>query len=128
MDTKRKGTVGERELVHAFWETGKWVAIRVAGSGSMRYPSPDIIAACKTRRVVIECKVTKEKTKYFTTKEINELRHFGELFNAESWVAIKFDQWYFLSLEDLERTEHSYVATESLARQKGLLFEELAQI
>ena len=57
MDKKAKGTRGERELVKAFNENG-WVCIRVAGSGSSRYPSPDILAGNAMRRVAIECKVT----------------------------------------------------------------------
>ena len=49
MSTKSKGTNAERELIHAFWGKG-YAAIRSAGSGSMKYPSPDIIAAKKGKR------------------------------------------------------------------------------
>ena len=125
INQKRKGISGERELVHRFWETGDWVAIRVAGSGAMRYPSPDIVAANAVRRMVIECKVTKERNKYLTKKEIEELQRFGKLFGAEPWIAVKFDQWYFLAVEDLQETGQHYVASLETAKMKGLLFEEL---
>ena len=62
MNTKAKGTQGERELVKFFNEAG-WGCIRIAGSGSSRYPSPDILAGNAVRRVAIECKVTKETKK-----------------------------------------------------------------
>ena len=44
MSLKSKGINAERELIHKFWGVG-WGAVRVAGSGSMRYPSSDILAA-----------------------------------------------------------------------------------
>ena len=45
MSRKSKGINAERELIRLFEDTNKWSACRVAGSGSSRYPSPDIIAA-----------------------------------------------------------------------------------
>ena len=64
MNRKAKGTKGERELVKFFNESG-WACLRAPGSGSSRYPSPDIIAANAIRRIAIECKVTKNNKKYF---------------------------------------------------------------
>ncbi len=129
MSLKSKGINAERELVHAFWALG-WPCIRVAGSGSSRYPSPDVLAGNSDRMVAIECKVTKEKKKYFPKKEIEDLLKFSELFGAEPWVAIKFQGvgWFFLSLDDLEVTPSSFVASLDLAKRKGLLTEELVGI
>ena len=52
---KKKGINAERELIHMFWAE-KWAAIRVAGSGSSKYPSPDILAGNNLRKLAIECK------------------------------------------------------------------------
>ena len=65
MSLKSKGINGERELIHKFWNTNSWAAVRVAGSGSMKYPSADILASNKLRKLAIECKVIKEHKKYF---------------------------------------------------------------
>ena len=125
---KAKGTKGERELVKFFNEEG-WSAIRVAGSGSSRYPSPDILAGNALRRLAIECKVTKEKKKYFQNSEIEQLKAFSTKFGAESWVGVQFvgEPWYFLILEDLEDTGNSWVVSLETAKRRGLTKDELLQ-
>ena len=55
---KKKGTDAERDLIHIFWKNG-WAAVRIAGSGSMKYPSPDILAGKNGTLYAIECKTTK---------------------------------------------------------------------
>ncbi len=129
-DKKAKGTRGERELIKIFNETGSWCAIRAAGSGSSRYPSPDIVAANAVRRLAIECKVTKDLKKYFQQDEIEQLRIFSRLFGAEGWVGIKFarEPWYFLLLEDLENTGSMWVASLELAKRRGLTMFELIDL
>ena len=73
MNTKAKGTKGERELIHFFHEYS-WSAIRVAGSGSSKYPSPDVLAGNALRKIAIECKVTKDTKKYFPKVEIEHVK------------------------------------------------------
>ncbi|MEK6876076.1 MAG: Holliday junction resolvase Hjc, partial [Nanoarchaeota archaeon] len=89
MSLKSKGINAERELVHMFWAKD-WACLRIAGSGSSRYPSPDLLAGNKLRRLAVECKVTKEKSKYFDKESISSLRKFADVFGAEPWVAVKF--------------------------------------
>jgi holliday junction resolvase Hjr len=127
MNRKAKGTKGERELIKFFNETGLWGAFRSAGSGSSRYPSPDLIAANAIRRLAIECKVTKDKKKYFQNKEIEQLNKFSQLFGAESWVGVKFpnEPWYFLIPEDLRDTGACWAVSIELAKRRGLTKEEL---
>ncbi len=129
-DKKAKGTKGERELIKIFNETEFWCAIRAAGSGSSRYPSPDIVAANAIRRLAIECKVTKDKKKYFQREEIEQLRTFSKLFGAEGWIGIKFarEPWYFFLIEDLESTGTLWVASTELAKRRGLTIKELMGI
>ena len=126
MKYKDKGSNAERELLHIFWSKG-WACLRSAGSGSMKYPGPDLLVGNKLRRLAIECKVTKEKKKYLDTYDIKQLREFCDIFGAEPWFAVKFSRmnWLFLSLEDIEKTEKGYVIDSKVAERRGLLIDEL---
>ncbi|MBI2102828.1 Holliday junction resolvase [Candidatus Woesearchaeota archaeon] len=126
LNRKAKGTRGERELIKIFNESG-WSAIRAAGSGSSRYPSPDILAGNAVRRVAIECKVTKDQKKYLYAEDVEQLQTFAQRFGAESWVGIRFpgEEWYFLMLEDLEKTGNCWAASLELAKRRGLTATEL---
>ncbi len=126
MNTKAKGSKGERELVKAFNEAG-WVCIRTAGSGSSKYPAPDILAGNAIRRLAIECKVIGATKKYFDQAEIDQLQFFARTFGAESWIGIRFpkEKWYFLMLEDLDKTPTNWTISLELAKRKGLTFEEV---
>ncbi|MBN1543996.1 Holliday junction resolvase [Candidatus Woesearchaeota archaeon] len=128
MSLKSKGINAERELIHLFWNNG-WTACRVAGSGSTKYPSPDVIAGNNVRKLAIECKVTKDIRQYFTKKEIEELRLFAQMFGAEPWVGVKFNNvdWYFLTLEDLGNKGEGYSTSLANAKTKGFLFDELVK-
>ena len=126
MSRKSKGINAERELIHLFWKNN-WSSIRVAGSGNMKYPCPDIIAGNSLRHLAIECKTINDTKKYFTEDDLHQLREFSRIFGSESWLAVKFAKqpWYFITPEDLEKTETNYVITIDQAKTKGLLFEEL---
>ena len=129
INAKAKGSKGERELVKFFNENG-FSCIRAAGSGSSIYPSPDILAGNAIRRLAIECKVTKDKKKYFLQAEIEQLKQFSNNFGAESWIAVKFpnNDWYFLMLEDLENTGKCLLVSLEKAKLRGLNKEELLQL
>ena len=126
MSLKSKGINAERELVHMFWSK-EWACLRIAGSGSNRYPSPDVLVGNKLRRLAKECKTTKDQKKYFEKKEIEALKKFADVFGAEPWIAVKFKshEWYFISTEDLKETEKGFMASTETAKSRGLLFEEL---
>ncbi len=126
LNRKAKGTKGERELVHAFNSAG-WSCIRSAGSGSQRYPSPDLLAGNAIRRLAIECKVTADQKKYFGVEDLEQLNTFSKCFGAEAWIAVRFpgEPWYFLLPEDLENTGSSWAVSLQLAKLKGLTVEEL---
>lgn len=129
MNTKQKGSNAEREIIHLFWKTGKWTACRVAGSGSMKYPSPDIIANKEGMHLAIECKITKSKNQYFSLKEINDLKNYAERSGARALVAVKFQgaPWRFLDLHDLEKTPKNYGVSSKLLEFRGLEFDELTK-
>jgi len=129
MGSKQKGSTAERDLLHLFWATGDWVACRVAGSGSMKYPSPDIIANKQGMHLAIECKTTKSNYQYFEQREIDELSEYAGRAGARALVAIRFARqpWMFLDLEDLKKTTKNYVVTPALLDLRGLTFEELTK-
>lgn len=125
MNRKAKGSCAERELIHLLWAE-EWAAVRIAGSGSMKYPSPDILASNIKRKIGIECKASKGKYQYLTKKEIEELKKFCSLFGAEPWIGIKFSsEWFFLNPEDIKETEKNFVVSRCDAENKGLKFNEL---
>lgn len=125
MSLKSKGSNAERELLGMFWAAG-WAAIRSAGSGSMHFPSPDLLVGNKVRRLAIEVKCINNDKKYFPKDEIKQLINFSTYFGAEPWVAIKFSRcdWIFVNPEDLEETEKSYVFYKKNI-ELGLSFEEV---
>lgn len=129
MNRKSKGINAERDLVHMFWEKG-WAALRTPASGSMRLPSPDLIASNKVRVIAIESKTSKVKSKYFQPDDLKDLKVFSSIFGAEPWVAVKFnnEKWFFISPEDLKKTEKGFSINLEFAKNRGLLFEELLQI
>ena len=126
MNKKSKGTNAERDLLHLFWNSG-WACIRVAGSGSSRYPCPDLIASNKIRTLAIECKTGKGPKRYLKKDDITQITLFAELFSAEPWISIKFDRgvWCFISCEDLKKTVSGFLIDEEVIRTRGLLFEEV---
>jgi len=125
---KVKGLNAERELVRMFWEHG-WFAVRVAGSGAISHPTPDVIAANGLRRLVIECKTTKSVDQYLNKKQVAELRIFARSMLAEPWIGVRFDKakWFFMSVEDIRKTSAGFVVSQRQAKMTGLLFEELVQ-
>ncbi len=127
MSKKGKGINAERDLIHKFWAIGGWGALRIAGSGSMHYPSADVLATNKLRKLAIECKTSKSSSRYIEKEDIEQLREFAELFNAEPYIAVRFDrkEWLFLTLEDLDETDRNFVINIKKAEIKGILFEEL---
>ena len=127
MSRKSKGINAERELIHLFWNTDSWSAIRSAGSGCSRYPSPDVLAGNSLRKLAIECKSSKEDNIYLEKEEIKDIKEFGRRFGAEPWIGIRINlkEWFFLTLEDIKETDKGYSVSAVLAKRKGLLFEEL---
>lgn len=126
---KGKGTEAERELIHKFWENN-WVCVRVAGSGSTKYPAPDLLAGNSARKIVMEVKTVNSTKKYFTGQEIRDINYFADIFGAESWVGIKFqeNQWYFIPTSELKETSsENYVIDLISMKRTGFTFEEMIE-
>jgi holliday junction resolvase Hjr len=126
MANKSKGSNAERELLHMFWSKG-WACIRSAGSGSMKYPGPDLLVGNLHRRMSIECKSSKNGKIYLTEWDIIQLKEFSKVFDARPWFAVRFfrKEWLFVSIEDLEKTPKGYAISHKTAELKGLSFNEL---
>ena len=126
INRKAKGTVGERELMHKFWDKG-WACVRVAGSGSGKHPSCDLVAGNRHRKLAIECKTIGNQNVYISKEQIALMRQFSDIFGAESYVAVRFpgDGWYFLSLDDLKECKANYAVTNEAAKAKGFILDEL---
>ncbi len=126
MSHKSKGTNAERELVHLLWGSG-WAGVRVAGSGSIRYPTPDILASNGVRRLAIECKSSSELNRHLPKEQVEDLITFGRMFGAEPWIGARFNnmKWAFFSPEDLKKTNAGFSVSVSMVKEKGLSFEQL---
>ena len=126
MSVKTKGSNAERELLHMFWSK-QWACLRSAGSGSMKYPGPDLPVGNLVRRMAIECKSTKEDKIYLNKHDVEQLSEFSKVFDARPLFAVKFLRkgWLFLNLEDLEKTPKGYVIELKAAELRGISFEEL---
>lgn len=129
MSRKSRGIAAERELIHQFWDEG-WAAFRAAGSGSMKYPCPDVIAGHAGRKLSLEVKKTKKNRKYFTAEEVKALNVFSDKFGSESWVGVRFYRtpWFFLPTHDLDETPKNFVVSKAAAERKGFTFQELISI
>lgn len=127
MSHKSKGINAEREIIHMFWSTNEWTACRVAGSGAIKYPAPDIIAGNQARKLAIECKATSAEYQYLEISAVKELEEYARKFNAEPWIAIRFDrkEWRFVQPKDLKITVKNYMTTRESLEQKGVKFEDL---
>jgi Holliday junction resolvase len=128
MSRKSKGSNAERELIHMFWSTGKWAAIRVAGSGCCTNPAPDVVAGNVNRKLAIECKSTKD-TKYIPKQDIEDLKTYSNLFGAEPLIGMRFDRegWFFVKVEDLVDAGGSYVISLDYLKTKGIDFNKLIE-
>ena len=128
MSLKSKGSNAERELLHLFWSKG-CAAIRSAGSGSMKYPGPDLIVGSreKNRRMAIECKSSSGTKIYLDKHDLNQLKDFAQAFDATPYFAVRFSrkEWLFISPEDLGSTKTGFVIDINTAERRGLLIDEL---
>jgi Holliday junction resolvase len=123
---KAKGSNAERQLVAMFWEKD-YAAIRVAGSGSSRFPCPDVLASNGRKTFAVEAKATKTDYQYFRKDQIEQLINFSQNFNAEPILAVKFStNWYFFYLTSLSITKKGeYAIKKRYAEEIGMSFEKL---
>ncbi len=120
MRAKSKGSNAERELIHLLWERG-FAAIRIAGSGSIKYPVPDVLASNGIKTIAVECKASGDSYKYLEKREVHELVEFSERFGAEPLIGIKFNNvaWRFFKPSEMKETGKNYMIKKEEAKEKG---------
>lgn len=129
--SKRKGTRYERELFHMFHNTGKFMPVRAAGSGSTTIEAPDLIIGSKNLTLAIECKALKKGTKYFKEGEIEQLLAFSERFGANPLVGMRYDNlgWFFINANKIPKTKNGvHHLSQDLVQKKGVKFEQLVDM
>jgi len=106
MTLYEKGARFERLLVHKFQENG-WISFRAAGSGTIKYIIPDVIAIKGNKVLMVECKSTKKES--ISLKEpilnLKEILHISEF---EIYLAVKFNRQdpRFYKIQDLLKKEN----------------------
>ncbi|MFA5405745.1 MAG: Holliday junction resolvase Hjc [Candidatus Nanoarchaeia archaeon] len=102
MSRKSRGCEYERKLVHLLQSKG-FSSVRVAGSGCMRYPSPDILASNNSRIIAFEVKSSQQDCVYIRKGVLDKLLLFSKSFGAEPWFAIHLVNkgWFFKCATEL---------------------------
>jgi len=128
-DKKQKGSNAERQLIKMFWEAG-FAAMRAAGSGSARHPSPDLIASNGKITIAVECKSYSSDYIHLEYDQIVQLLEFSQKFGATPIVAVKFEgnDWYMLPMNKIMPTKgENFKVTKSFAEAEGKRFEQLIE-
>lgn len=126
MSNKSKGSNAERELFQMFIDNC-FRAVRAAGSGVMDNASCDLIAGNANRKFCIECKASKNGSKYITKEQINDFIVFSQIFGLEPIIALRFNRegWFFLKPEQLQDSGKNWVVTLEMAKEKGKRFGQM---
>ena len=123
--SKAKGSRTERELLKLFWDNNYW-CIRVAGSGSMPLPCPDLLAGKKGKSIAVECKSSKSNRAIISQEQVEELKEFAKGFGAQSWIGVRFDKtaWHFIEPKQLKKGNKHHSISKEFALEKGIHFKE----
>jgi len=90
MSFYEKGARFERSLVHKFQENG-WISFRAAGSGTIKYIIPDIIAIKEDKVLMVECKSTKKRSISLKETMLN-LKKILPISKFDIYIAVKFNR------------------------------------
>ncbi|MFO7968064.1 MAG: Holliday junction resolvase Hjc [Archaeoglobaceae archaeon] len=123
----KKGMKFERDLIHMFWNKG-YAALRTAGSGAARYPTPDVVAGNGSKFIALEVKKRSSLPVYLTENEVRELVMFSNLFGADAFIAVKIPrkEWKFVDIEQLKKGK-SYRVDEEVY-STGIDFESIIEV
>lgn len=127
MSKYEKGASAERELIDMFYESG-FGALRVAGSGASKHPSPDVLASNGNKTFAIECKSVRSDTVYIPYSDVAQLVTFSQKFGAVPYVGVRFEKkdWIFLDIAKIKTTKgKNFKVSKSFAYKDGKRFEEL---
>ncbi len=122
---KHKGSNAERELLHMFFDK-TWAALRVAGSGSTKELSCDLIAGKEGKKYVIEVKSSKKDSIYISKEQIQNLMILSEIFGLKPVIATRFNYegWLFIDPKHLKDTGKYFSVSLENARTNGQKFSQ----
>lgn len=102
MSSKKRGCDYERKLIELLYLKG-YSAVRVAGSGCSKNPSPDIIASNGSRIIAFEVKSVQSDKIYLAKEVVDKLLSFSRSFNCEAWFAVHLLRkgWFFKRADEL---------------------------
>ncbi len=111
MSRKSIGINGEREILNKLREFG-FSGIRAAGSGTTKWPTPDILAAREGCIIAMEVKVSSGDKIYVRRREINELLSFSSDFNALPVLSVRFRRggWRIFNIAELDEKGANFLA------------------
>jgi len=127
LSNKSRGCNYERQLVDLLHDAG-FAAVRVAGSGAMPLPCPDIVACRRGRILAIECKTTRKNQVYISHDQMDDLNQYSRVAGARPFVAVRFphQQWSFFPPSAIPKTNGSvYVVSRQLVATSGLTLADL---
>jgi len=128
MNKKRKASNYERELLSKFHDLG-FNGVRVAGSGSSQFPSPDLLVGRKGLIYAVEVKTSEKEFLHISKKQLSELLGFCNNLNILPLVGVKFlnrADWFFLPAEDLLKSnDNLHVRINETDRDKGFFLDNL---
>ena len=117
MKAKIKGSNAEREMQRMLSEKG-YVVMRIAGSGSSRFPACDLIAAKDNIIFVIEVKSSIRNRVYIKKRQMEELEYLARKFNAVLNIVAKMKgKWYLFIPENMKYITNKYYV---LRREEGI--------
>ncbi len=111
MERYSKGARGERELLNFLYAKG-YSVMRAAGSG-VNSLGPDIIAFRNGTGLAFECKAWEKSSLSIEVEKIEKLRQWRSNTKMHTFIAWRMNGngWFFISLEELNRTDRYYTVT-----------------
>ena len=115
-----KGARAERELLNYLFSIG-YSVIRAAGSGVSSLSPPDIIAVKKGKGMAFECKAWANGSLSIDPEKYESLKSWRDNSGMDTYMAWRMNggDWYFISMDEMKKTEKNYTVTKKNAIRIG---------
>lgn len=123
-----KGARGERELLNFLYSNG-YSVMRAAGSG-VNSLGPDIIAFKEGTGLAFECKAWEKTSLSIEAEKVDKLRQWQSNTKMHTFIAWRMNGsgWFFISLEELNRTSNYYTVTKKNALSIGRKVKDILSV
>ena len=110
-----KGARAERELLNYLFSIG-YSVVRSAGSG-VNSISPDIVAIKDGKGLAFESKAWDRTSLSIDHEKFESLRSWRDNTRMDTYMAWRMNGsgWYFITLDEMKKTEKNYTVTKSSA-------------